>query len=449
MSSATINRQHAIVLGGSLGGLLTARVLSKHFDRVTIVEKDRVYHQPQSRPGQPHTRHLHGLLATGLKILTDYFPDLPQALAANGAVLSDAMENSRWYSYGGYRQRFTSGWQGATMSRPLLEHLVRERVLALPQVKLMEATSVRQLQTNRTGKRVIGAVVQGSSHQSVTLDADLIVDVTGRNSQTPKWLEDLSYHPPVESRVTVNVSYLTRLYRRDCHHPHSRDWFLTTPAAPQEHYSAGMFPIEGDCWLVSLGSWHEDITSLDARGFLEFLRNLPSPDIYHIISQCEPLGAIIPHKFPASLRRHYERLDKFPTGYLVLGDAVCSFNPIYGQGMTVAALETVVLDRLLATNITSDRLAREFFGQIANVVDIPWQLSVGEDFRFPQTTGIKPLAIDWINRYVGLVHRATLHDAVVGAAFIEVINLMAPPWSLLHPQILWRVLTRSGWQSNI
>jgi 2-polyprenyl-6-methoxyphenol hydroxylase-like FAD-dependent oxidoreductase len=151
MSLVKANRQHAIVLGGSIGGLLTASVLSKYFERVTIIEKDRVNHQPESRPGQPQTRHLHALLAMGLKIMTDYFPDLPQALANNGAVFVDPIENMHWYTYGGYRQRFSSGWRGVTMSRPLLEHLLRERVLALPQVELIDRAAVKQLVTTSEG----------------------------------------------------------------------------------------------------------------------------------------------------------------------------------------------------------------------------------------------------------------------------------------------------------
>jgi 2-polyprenyl-6-methoxyphenol hydroxylase-like FAD-dependent oxidoreductase len=168
---------------------------------------------------------------------------------------------------------------------------------------------------------------------------------------------------------------------------------------------------------------------------------LPFSDIYDIISQSQPLSDIVPFKFPASLRRHYERLNRFPAGYLVLGDAICSFNPTYGQGMTVAALEVAELDRLLTENLSPDRLASTFFQRVAKIIDIPWQLAVGEDFRFPQTTGPKPPGTDLINWYVARVHRATLHDRVVGEALFKVGNLMASPSSLFHPRILWHVLT--------
>ena len=240
------------------------------------------------------------------------------------------------------------------------------------------------------------------------LIADLVVDCTGRGSRSPQWLAGLGYAAPSESEVKVDVGYATRSYRRNPAEAGASDWILCTPEAPAETRFGGMFPVEGDRWIVSIGGWMGDHAPTDEPGFLEYARNLPAPDIYNIISRSEPLSDITPHKFPSSLRRHYEKLARFPEGYLVLGDAICSFNPTYGQGMTSAAMQAAALDTLLVErkgNLAG--LAPAFFKRAAKIMDTPWQLAVGEDFRFPQTTGPKPGGADSINRYVAQVHRAT------------------------------------------
>lgn len=440
-----MNSQHpqqAIVIGGSLGGLLIARVLSNHFTQATILERDAVGAQPEARKGQPQARHLHGLLATGLDVMTRYFPDLPQALRDGGVMMADFAESMNWYSYGGYRKRFHMGVMATTMSRPLLEALVRQRVLALPNVKLMDNCGVNQLLSTPDRQRVIGVRVEqrGEGNHLQDLHADLVVDCSGRGSRTPQWLAELGYDAPPVSEVKVNVGYATRLYRRLPSDPRGQMWTLITPEAPHERHFGAAFPIEGERWIVSLGGWHGDHPPTDEAGFLAFARALPAPDVYDIISQAEPISEIMSIKFPHSVRRHYEKLRRFPAGFLVAGDAVSSFNPTYGQGMTSAALQAAQLDRLLQKQTLQEKLVAAFFQQAASVVDIPWQLAVGEDFRFPQTSGPKPAGIDFINRYVAKMHRATLHDAVVGEAFLKVMNLMAPPPSLFHPRILWRVL---------
>lgn len=403
MNSNNTNRQHAIVMGGSLGGLLTARVLSSHFAQVTILERDAVANRPEPRKGQPQARHLHGLLATGLQVMTRYFPDLPQALADGGAVMGDFAETMQWYSYGGYRKRFKMGVQAALMSRPFLEHLVRQRVLALPNVRLIDRCGVKGLVTPAlSGDLRSQAEVAGVSNEQVTgvlvehrndgiptksLAADLVIDCTGRGSRTPLWLRQMGYDAPPESEVKVDVGYATRVYRRNPADPRGTDWILITPEAPKESRFGGLFPIEGDRWICSMGGWLGDHAPLDENSFLEFARSLPAPDIYNVISQAEPISDVMPHKFPFSLRRHYEKLHRFPDGYLVLGDAISSFNPTYGQGMTSAALQAAELDALLAKRKTLTGLAPAFFRRAARVIDTPWQLVVGEDFRFPQTTG--------------------------------------------------------------
>ncbi|MDJ0756440.1 MAG: FAD-binding protein [Ardenticatenaceae bacterium] len=438
MNTNQFNR--AVIIGGSLSGLLTARILSGYFRQVIILERDPVEDRPEARKGQPQARHLHGLLATGLDVMTHYFPDLPGALVNHGAVVSDMADNMRWFSYGGYRRRFKMGIRAVQMSRPLLEHLIRQRVLALANVTLRDRVHVQRLLTTPNGQKITGVEIQNrvGERSTETIQANLTVDCTGRGSRSPQWLKELGYSPPEEKVVRVDVGYATRLYRRDP--AHRSEWILITPEAPQETRFGGLFPIEGDRWICSMGGWAGDHCPIDDEGFLAYARSLPAPDVYNVIRRAEPLSDIVPHKFPFGRLRHYERLNKFPAGYLVLGDAISSFNPTYGQGMTAAALQAAELDDLLTQGENLDRLAPKFFKRAARVLTIPWRMAVGQDFKYPATTGPKPAGTDLLNRYVTRVHKATLHDEVVGRAFLKVMNLIASPRSLFHPRILWRVL---------
>ena len=438
----THTRQHAIVIGGSMAGLLTARVLSQHFAQVTLVERDKITDQAETRKGQPHTSHLHGLLAKGLATMVGYFPTLVADLTAGGARIADMGQGMRWYTFGGYRQQFQSGMIGALMSRPFLEWQIRRYVVALPNVTVIDECDVAGLLTNVSKTRIIGVAVtqRSQDNQANSLLADLVVDASGRGSASPQWLVKLGYAQPQTSMVKVNVGYATRIYRRKPGDLEGAELLMVAPDAPHGKRTGLIFPIEGDRWICTLGGWAGDHPPTDAAGFMAFAHSLPAPDVHQMLTRLEPISPIASYKFPSSLRRHYEGLQRFPEGYLVLGDAICSFNPVYGQGMTSATLQAAALDTLLQTHTTDIGLWGDFFKAAARVVDIPWQLAVGEDFRFPETEGKKPAGTELINAYVTKVHQATHHDPVVYAAFLNVMNLMAAPTSLFHPKLLWRVL---------
>lgn len=241
--------------------------------------------------------------------------------------------------------------------------------------------------------------------------------------------------------MNVRVSYATRIYKQNPAGLNNNCWFAYSPEAPHEKRFGAMFPIEGDRWILSVGGWHGDSAPLDEGGFTNFVRGLPMPELYDIISKSEPLTEPMAYRFPSSLRRHYEKMKRFPLGYFVLGDAVSSFNPIYGQGMTSASMQVAALDDVLSSTLSESKQAKVFFQRVAKIVDIPWQLAVGEDFRFSETVGPKPAGVDLINRYVSRVQRATQRDEVVCGAFLRVMSMLKPPTSLFHPRILWRVMT--------
>ena len=271
--------QQAIVVGGSMAGLLTARVLSNHFAEVTILERDPVNDQPESRKGQPQTRHLHGLLGGGLEIFKHYFPDLLDSLAQSGSFIGDMGENMRWYTHGGYRKPVRTGLIGVTTSRPFLEHQVRQRVLALPNVTLLDNCAVKQLLTPPDKQQVQGVAVENrdSTSRSRTLPADLVVDCTGRGSRTPHWLMELGFETPPESEVKMDVGYASRIYKRNPDDPRGQQWVLITPDAPAENQFGGIFAIEDGRWIVSMGGWGGKHCPSDEAGFLAFARNLPAP----------------------------------------------------------------------------------------------------------------------------------------------------------------------------
>ena len=432
----------ALVIGGSLAGLLAARILSDHFEQVTIIERDPVGDVPESRKGQAQTRHPHALLVQGLNIMSGYFPDLVDDLLSGGNPMLDMGRSMRWYCYGGYRARFELGLRGILTSRPFLEWHLRRRVTALPNVTVRDSCSVEELLVSENHRRVIGlrALGAGAESEPQSFFADLVVDAGGRGSRSPKWLERLGYGRPEESTVTCGTGYATRIYQRDASRPGNQDWVFVTPEAPLEYKAGVALPIEHDRWIVSLGGWHGHHAPADEAGFMAFAKSLPAPDVYHIIATSTPLSDIVSYKFPASLRRHYERLEDFPEGYLVLGDAVCSFNPLYGQGMTSAAMQAAALDKLLKARPSLHGIRKPYFRQVTKIVDTPWKTAVAEDFRFPETKGRKAPGTDLINAYMDHVHRATHKDTVVGAAFLKVLNMIEPPVSLLSPRILWRVV---------
>ncbi len=434
-------KQHAIVLGGSLAGLLAARVLSDHYSQVTIIEKDAVHRRPEARKGQAQAYHLHGLLPGGLQVMSRYFPGLLDELSSHGVKVLDFARSMNWYCYGAFRKTFTIGIQGVTVSRALLEHLIRERVLGLANVRLLDNHSATQLTTTADKQKITGVLTEDkTTGQTTTHTAEFVMDTSGRGSRTAQWLKRLGYGETPVSEVKVNVGYTTRTYKRDPLDPLGENWIACTPVAPAEKRFGAAFPIEGDKWMVTVGGWHGDHAPTEEASYLEFVKSLPNPALYKIVSNNAPLSDFVQYKFPVSLRRHYEKLGRFPAGLLVAGDAFSSFNPIYGQGMSSAALQLELLDNILKNNVAENERAKVFFRRSNKIIEDIWAMATGEDFRYPQTSGVRPFGIKLVNKYVAQVHKATTKDEVVCGAFLKVIALLKPPTSLFSPKIFWRVL---------
>lgn len=428
----------AVVIGASMGGLLAARALADFFDRVTIIERDGLPPFGGHRKGVPQGRHTHALLSRGGQILEGMFPGLRTELAGLGAPLANPNE-VRWFDGGSYHCRFSRDGAALMVSRPLLEGYVRRRVLALPNVTLIERCDALGLATSESGERIRGLRIlrKAAGSAEEVLEADLVVDASGRGSRAPAWLEELGYGRPEEERVTVKFGYMTRIYRREPYHLGGAK-VAVIAASPQTKRGGVMLAQEGDRWTVSLAGFVGDYPPADEDGFLAFARSLPAPDIYEVIKSAEPLSDLAPYRYLASQRRRYEKLERFPEGFIVFGDAICSFNPVYGQGMTVAALEALVLQRSLARG--TEGLPRRFFHGAAKTIDNPWQIVAGGDLRFPETQGKRTPAMRAINWYLSKLHVAARRDPVVARSFSEVAGLLAPPPSLMRPTIAVRVL---------
>lgn len=428
---------HAIVIGASISGLLAARVLSAHFDRVTVYDRDTLPLSVENRRAVPQGNHGHGLLASGLRGLTTLFPSIDRDLLEGGAVPGDVVGNVRWFQHGHYKARFQSGLDGVLMSRPLLEVAIRRRVQQLPNVRIVDNTKVTGLLAE--GGRVNGVRVQHLGEAPSSVVGDLVIEAGGRGSHSPEWLQELGFGRPEVEEVNVGIGYTTRLYRRLPSDLNGDLGALLAPRPPKEKRIGFMFAMEGDRWIVTLGGWLGNHAPRDPDGFLEFARSLVRPDIYDVIKHAEPLTHAVTYSFPSNLRRRYERFTKFPGNYLVMGDALCSFNPLYGQGMSVATLEALALRECLEHAASIHGVWQPFFKEAGKIIDGPWMIAAGSDFAFEGVTGPEPRGTRLVNWYLDRVHKAAATDRHVCKAFFEVANLLAPAPSLFKPSIMARV----------
>ncbi len=419
-----------------MAGLLSARVLSERFARVILVERGDLPDGPVPRRAVPQGAHVHGVLAGGLEAMRGLYPELAGALRRDGACFGDLGTTLDWHHFGVRKRQVQVGVEGVLVSRPCLESHVRRLTRALPGVEVRTGCKAIALVAEERGNRVRGLRVATSEARIEEIEAALVVDASGRGAAAPGLLRPLGVPPAPESQIKMGMGYATRAYRR----ARGNDFkgAMVTPLPPRETRGAVLFAVEGERWLCTLSGYVGDHPPADEAGYLAFARSLPMPQIYETISQSTPLGDIAVYKFPSSLRRHYERL-RLPEGFVVVGDALCSFNPVYGQGMTVAALEALALrDELARTGSGMDGLSRRFQRRAAKIVDVPWSLAAGEDLRYPQVEGPRLPSQRLINRYTARVHRATAVDEVVMTAFLKVMHFLAPPASLFAPRILWR-----------
>ncbi|MFC8849260.1 MULTISPECIES: FAD-dependent oxidoreductase [unclassified Micromonospora] len=430
--------KRALVLGGSMAGLLAARVLADAFAEVVIVDRDRLTGVTEARRGVPQGRHTHGLLARGQQILDELFPGFTAEAIAAGIPTGDLGE-LRWFFNGQRLRPKSTGLVCVSADRPVLESHVRARVAALPNVTFIEECDIVGLRAEPGGRRVTGARIQRRTDGSTeeTVDADLVVDATGRGSRTPVWLEELGFPRPAEERIKIDLTYTTRHYRLPDESILDGDLSINPVSSPSHPRGAFFSRVQDGRSILSLTGVLGDAAPTDPEGFLEWVRSLPVPDVYDVIKDAEPLDDPVSFTYPASVRRRYDLLEEFPDGLVVLGDAACSFNPVYGQGMTVAAQEAVVLSEHLRKGLP-EPLA--FLRDIAGVIEVPWQVSAGGDLGFPEVEGPRPPEVQMMNAYMALLQSAATRDGMVTRIFMRVAGLVDPPTELMSPDTVYRVL---------
>lgn len=462
----------AVVIGASIAGLIAARVLSERVDEVVIVERDQLGDDAATRPGVPQAPHVHVLLRRGYRELTRLYPSFDQRLASAGAPALDLLRDSVWILPSGQSPRVPSRLLTRSATRPLYEAVIRELTLDRSNVRLLDghdavgllghAAEVTGVRLRRRPVRAAPATATATATEpsphggtdrepegaTSDLDAWLVVDASGRASRAPEYLAAIGAPVPTESVIDASLRYATRHYRVP---PGPRDWttLLIRDRPPSSTRGGGVFQVEGGRWVVTLGGAGRDHPPTDEDGFLEFARGLISPRLFDAIRDAEPISPIRGWARMANRWRHAERIRRWPAGFALMGDALCALNPVYGQGMSVAAMEGGVLgdwldsgrvQRGLRSSRPPDtgRLVRDF----ARTARLPWFLATGEDARIDGVTGVpKASPFEALGRrYVDEVLLDAVRDPGTLRRFTEVSNLVRPPIALLDPMVLSRVV---------
>lgn len=434
----------AVVLGGSISGLLAARVLSDVYSQVTVIDRDDLFGAGRDlREAIPWASHIHALLERGRRVLEDLFPGFLDDLIDLGVPVGDYGTTCHYYFNGVMLAEAETGMACVGANRPVIEERIRARVAALPGVVFRERTDIVGLESSAGGGRVTGVRVQGHGDvggEQEVLAADLVVDATGRASRSPRWLHEMGHGRVVEDKVGMDLTYTTMDFTGPLpEDPLGEDIALVPTATPQQPRGA-IFARLADRYALTLTGIRGDRAPTDREGFLAYTKTLPIPDIHEAVQGAEQRGPASSFRFPASVRRRYERLRSLPKGYLVLGDAACVFNPVYAQGMTVAAMGATVLGRHVSEGSEPD--PRAYFRDLSKAIDAPWTMSASADLAYAGVAGRRTPMTRAGALYMNRVQAAAATDPEVARAFIRTISLIDPIQGLMRPSMVRRVLGR-------
>jgi len=434
--------KHAVVIGAGMAGLAAVGALSPWFEKVTVLERDDLPDEPVQRLGALQGRHVHALLAGGQNALEALFPGFGAAILAAGAVPTRANSDTRFEApgYDPFPQR-DFGWTTVCMSRPLIEHTIR-RLAQQPNVEFRSHARVRDLEAS--AGRVTAVLWEDGAGKIERMAADFVIDASGRGGPTLRLLSALGLPAPRETVIGVDFAYATAVFEKPADAPDDWKVLLTQGKVPENARGALLAPLEHDRWILSVGGRADDVPPDDPDAFMAFLRGLRTPTIYNAVKDATRVGDIARYGFRESAWRHFERVEGWPAGLIPFGDSICRFNPVYGQGMSVAALEGVLLQRLLSERADGgDVLAgleAQFLAEAQTIIQAPWDMSAIPDFIFPSTRGERPANLDQIFAYGAAFGRLAAEDAEIHRLDAEVRSLLKPPSALAQPEIAAKVM---------
>ncbi|MEW9668481.1 NAD(P)-binding protein [Ammoniphilus sp. 3BR4] len=441
---------HAVIIGSGIGGLCAAQVLSRYFEKVTVLEQGARPLGKEPRKQVPQGYHLHVLLKRGEEALEQLFPGIGQAMLGNGSVLINGTRDLKWFHHGVWKKRFEGDLSILLQSRPFLEGHIRNQVEQNPHILIRYQTKALRPIFHASEKVIKGLQVQEEGSPVPTdLSAELVIDASGYGSRFQTWFIDQGYICPVE-KVTINLRYISQTYQLKPEK--KRDWsvLMVYPSPPAEKAGAALSRTERNRYIVTLFDYDQDEDRplpRNAKEFIEMTKKLSQDTIYQELQGSEPLSDIQVYKVPYMIRYRYEKLQNFPKGFLFLGDTLCRFDPVFGQGMSVAAMEALALDQCLqkawkqGRGISSD-LASRYFRKISKIIDPVWLMILIEDFRHRHVTGNKPMGLTFLQWYTKRIFQRSSQDTDIYNAFVYVMNLLRPANTLFHPSVIWKALRR-------
>jgi 2-polyprenyl-6-methoxyphenol hydroxylase-like FAD-dependent oxidoreductase len=438
-----MGRTHAVVIGGSFSGLTAGRVLSEFFDRVTLLDRDRFPEGIEDRAGVPQARHVHGLLVRGLIEYEQLFPGFEQLAVGKGATFHDHTLDFVVLRPQGWQPRYRSDLRFLSASRELIESCVRELFREVRNAELRERTAVTGLRVQGNGRRCTGVLVPSGAHgHTETIEADLVVDASGSVSRAPIWLESAGIPPPRETVVDPLAGYSSRWFQGPARWPD--DWWWWAGAyirrRPDDLAEANFQLKEHNRWHLTLSGFNRQYPPTRESDFMASLTRLRSPLIAEMARLMEPISPIYANRAIRNRWRHYESWKHGCGGFIATGDAFVTYNPVYAQGMSAAALSAQVLRSCLSRYDPSDpELPRAFHLAQAAIQHDPWMLSAGVDLRFPFTIGDKPLPIRFFNWYLEGIGLAAREDPSVRRTLVEVAQLIRPLSEFFRAGIAARV----------
>ncbi|WP_053368810.1 FAD-dependent oxidoreductase [Bacillus sp. FJAT-27245] len=436
-------KNRALIIGGGIAGKLAARVLSEHFIEVVIIEKDKEAAGPGTRKGVPQGSHLHALLHAGEQGLESLFPGITESFYSGGALKINSTKDLAWFHHGVWKLRYDGGYTTTLQTRFHLEWQIENYIKSIPNISFLYKHFVKNFVWDEKQNKVIGLEMKDSDGNPWTLLADIVVDASGAGSFTAAWLEKLGISIPVET-ADIGLCYVSKFFRLP-DHP-DMDWAikLIYPNPPAEKIGGALSKVEGNRYITTLfgyqNAFNEKEAAASNEAFLELAKKLPKPDIHNELLAGEPLGETAVYRIPRMTWRRYDKTNNLPEGLLLIGDAVCRIDPVFGQGMSIAVLEALRLQEIMWNKtLPLSKGIRDYHRKAAEIISPIWTMVMAENLRYPGISDKIPFGLSFQQWFTKQIFLLSAKDEKIYDSFIKVMNLVEPAAILLKPGILGSV----------